>query len=125
MDYKEKYEQALARAREIYEDAFFERGCSGNTLLKEIFPELAEFEDERTRKDIISYFKRELDFANLSEGAGLDVRFLNKALAWLVKQKPMEWTEEDEEWFNFTMDYLDNGQQSWLTSLKQRLGGKV
>ena len=36
------------------------------------------------------------------------------------EQKPVEWSEEDEEWFNFTMDYLDNGQQDWLKSLRHR-----
>lgn len=42
--------------------------------------------------------------------------------ACLEKQgKKPKWSEEDEEWFNFTMDYLDNGQQEWLNSLKQRM----
>lgn len=55
MDYKEKYEQALERARMINngEDVDVE---AGTTTCEYIFPELKEDEDERIRKTLIEYF---------------------------------------------------------------------
>lgn len=46
MNYKEKYERALAKARE-----FEAKGIHG---FEEIFPELKENEDERIRKTLIN-----------------------------------------------------------------------
>jgi hypothetical protein len=48
--YKEKYEQALAKAKEQYNYPCM-RSCMG--ILEEIFPELTESEDEKIRKEII------------------------------------------------------------------------
>lgn len=50
MDYKKKYEEALARAREIYNDSFFNEGVSGHNLMERIFPEL--------RQDIVPFTKK-------------------------------------------------------------------
>ena len=44
-DYKEKYEEALEKARKLDED-----GCH---VLRDVFPELNESEDERIRKALI------------------------------------------------------------------------
>ena len=45
MDYKKKYDEALERARKYMALGYY-------TLMPEIFPELAESEDERIRKEI-------------------------------------------------------------------------
>lgn len=55
MNYEQKYKEALERARECMKDG----GISQNTIdyLCNIFPELAESEDERIKKEIIDYIK--------------------------------------------------------------------
>jgi len=53
MDYKEKYEQTLERARKIHNQTEFdyEKG-----MIEEIFPELKESDDEKIRRGLIEYF---------------------------------------------------------------------
>ena len=58
MDYEKAYKDALERAREE-----FGSGCYDKGTIEYIFPELAESEDERIRKDIISFLKANKDFA--------------------------------------------------------------
>jgi len=76
-NYEQKYKEAISKARECMKDG----GISQNTIdyLCNIFPELAESEDERIRKQIISFLKefeydhyRNLDFSSW--------------IAWLEKQ---------------------------------------
>ena len=49
MDYKQRYSEALERAKERYS------ACSAPALLEYIFPELKESEDERIWKLIKKY----------------------------------------------------------------------
>jgi len=74
MDYKNKYEQALERAR-IWKD---KSGMSEDKqgILDDIFPELAEPDDERIRKELIEFVKSRL--------AGFPQ--CEKYIAWLEKQ---------------------------------------
>ena len=87
--YKEKYERALAKAKEQYNFPCM-RSCMG--ILEEIFPELKESEDEKIRKEIVRFIQMEVE----DEIVG------NKWLAWLGKQKgniggiSPTWSEEDE-----------------------------
>lgn len=79
MNYEQKYKEALGRAKKFYNN----EGCRvGMTPvdLEVIFPELKESEDERVRKQIISFLKefeydhyRCLDFSSW--------------IAWLEKQR--------------------------------------
>ena len=88
MDYEKKYKEALEEARR-YMDA----GSSDLTyVLPEIFPELAESDDERIRKALCEFMHDtlgdEFDDYNFSK---------QEALAYLEKQKeqkPVEWSEE-------------------------------
>jgi len=82
MDYKEKYEQALDRARKIHNQTEFdyEKG-----MMEEIFPELKESEDEKIRKVLIDYFNRYKE----QEECGINTFFeipTDNILAWLEKQ---------------------------------------
>ncbi len=90
MDYEKKYKEALERCREFY--AKF-----SNKQIKEeievIFPELKESEDERIRKELISFFKdrksrldRMEDMFDPSNFPCDDYSLCEKALAWLEKQ---------------------------------------
>lgn len=76
MDTEQKakaYDEALERAKEWYDDSQIGVGFKAN--LERLFPELAEPEDEKTRKEIISALK----FANLKG-------VYDKHIAWLEKQ---------------------------------------
>lgn len=106
MDYKKEYKEALERARGIKRD-IENAGCAMHTdMLDVIFPELAESEDERARKDIKKiiqdWWKR---LGDVTPGFSTE----EEMLAWLEKQKlypdttaripqkPAEWSEEDEK----------------------------
>lgn len=71
-NYEQKYKKALDNARLMYD--------AGNNDVKHIvgqlFPELAESEDEKVRKEIIRFIRMEVE----DEIVG------NKWLAWLGKQ---------------------------------------
>lgn len=51
MDYKEKYEETLRKAKEYYANV-----PGSREFLDNIFPQLSESEDEKIRKEIIEYF---------------------------------------------------------------------
>lgn len=79
------FEEALSRAK-----GFYKRFPEYKEILEKIFPELAESEDERIRKDIISYFKTS---NSIYLDAGEPISRRNVWLAWLEKQgekKPVE-----------------------------------
>lgn len=85
MDYKKRYEQALERAREVLktQDGILR---VGKVLFEDIFPELAESEDERVRNEIIAFVVQ-----NIHRGGGTPIseEQENKWIAWLEKQKPV------------------------------------
>ena len=70
MGYKKKYNEALERARKLYEQGTITES------LNYVFPELKESEDERVRKRII----------HALHGDVLDMEETTKALAWLEEQ---------------------------------------
>ena len=87
MDYEKKYNEALEVAKKNLEAIDTQaEGCtfSGvgfkNTLIH-CFPELAESEDEKIRKDIIEYFKDK----RVDDGIQ---PMLESWIAWLEKQSP-------------------------------------
>lgn len=79
-DYKQKYEEALNRARRLYESGTITES------LANVFPELKENEDERIRKGIISLIQQ-----NIREGFdSYDTIMYDDMIAWLEKQKDVE-----------------------------------
>ena len=89
MDYKEKYEAALERAKKIYKSA-----PDINLELEEIFPELSESEDER----IIHCLEEIIDWGcskNISVECGVDLKAVK---SWLEKHKNyasnIKWADE-------------------------------
>ena len=78
MDYKEKYKEALERAKKLQET------CDSQAVVgwcEYIFPELKGSEDEKIKKWIINEIK--IKHHNLDED---NVDFVDKAIAWLEKQ---------------------------------------
>lgn len=83
MDYKQKYKEALERAKDNYNaanSANINVDSFKNTLIH-IFPELKEPEDERIRKALISILKS--DFENDTTIHDISV---GDIIAWLEKQ---------------------------------------
>ncbi len=91
MDYKQKYNEALERARKI-ENGELINILDGTSIPVAIFPELKESKDEKIRKQIISFLKefehdhyRSLDFSSW--------------ISWLEKQGEQKPTDKVEPKF--------------------------
>lgn len=122
----------------------------GSNVADELFPELKESEDERIRKALIKGFNKLDKSATWYNGItnGQIIAWLEKqgeqnplkgtlgdvfddikfGIDPSPKQKPMEWSEEDERMYSHCMELLksegqDTMQRNWLKSLKQRIGG--
>lgn len=79
MDYKQRYNDALDRAKKLKESSDSTAVIDG---CEQIFPELKESEDERIRKLIIRHFKEIAD-RNEQSWKNLDIPYI---IAWLEKQ---------------------------------------
>lgn len=82
MDYKEKYEEALERARNIRFGN--PQSVTANVVCEEIFPELKESEDERIRKWLIGVIKSN-EYGSISNVGEMPCPKPN-VIAWLEKQ---------------------------------------
>ena len=91
MDYKEYYEAALAKAERIYESATMLGDITGYDLV-EIFPELAESEDERIRKEMVKHFE---DALVSRQGVSTSEQ-VKSWLAWLKSLRP-HWKPSEEQ----------------------------
>lgn len=120
MNYEEKYKEALERAK-------------AGKPIDEVFPELKESEDERIRKELISYFEQ---FTN-EELRGVNI---SDWIDWLKKpkeqkptnsEKPKEWSEEEKEMLNSAIKFVEhcafstigkgkNNVLAWLKSLRPK-----
>lgn len=101
----DRYEEALVKARAEYEKARKPGYTWLMDLLEGMFPELKESEDEKIRKWIIDELKDSLheietmysgDYDNRDEQDKERQEYLNKALAWLEKQKVQKFTEKQD-----------------------------
>ena len=81
MDYEKAYKEALKRAKQVKHDVI-NIGCKMDPdMLDIIFPELAESEDERIRKELLDAFAAyDID----SSWNGIPV---SSVLSWLERQK--------------------------------------
>ena len=81
MDYEKAYKAVLKTATQWIKD-----GCTDKEkiCLESVFPELAESEDERIRKEIISIVK---EYGRICEKEGDPCCTINDCLAYLEKQK--------------------------------------
>ena len=88
MDYEKKYKDVLEKIRKEYNRIKYLSSTDARDMyiaLGEIFPELKESEDERIRKNIISWLKN-------AEGQTIPINEYNSAIAWLEKQgKPKDY----------------------------------
>lgn len=115
-----RYDKAIERAKRLHSEP---TGGTERIVCEQIFPELKESEDEKTRKQIVSFLKefecdhyRNLDFSSW--------------IAWLEKQseqKPV-WSVEDETTINnlvwaLSNDHLKDREEfcEWLNALNDRM----
>ena len=114
MEYEHKYKTALKMASELYKE-----GTINETLIK-VFPELIGLEDERIKREVIkeiTFYVRDCDEKN-------------KMIAWLKKQKPIEWSNVDDDYFEDVIAFLKDTNDckenaldciKWIQELKQRI----
>ena len=91
MDYKERYEQALKKARDNYnaaDSANINVNSFKNTLIA-LFPELAEDEDEKIKNQIINFIEE--------YGNPIHCEWQKDWISWLEKQKSIELNQDDEK----------------------------
>ena len=107
MDYKEKYDAALERARKELQE-FKNKDCDDTTrrtvinIVHNLFPELlVESEDERIRKGII----RNLQYL-MDKSEGFVKEDLQERIAWLEKQKEFVSADFDDVWETADCDEL-------------------
>lgn len=100
MDYEKKYKHALECAKEII--SYYKEHNRGDEAsiedLEGIFPELAESEDERIRKEIIDFLWKEkiyLQEVHSSVENNPKYRFVMDAIDWLEKQGEQKVSEYD------------------------------
>ena len=122
MNYEKKYKNALANARQEYNTT---ENLERKQWLEELFPELADGEDERIRKAQLDYWRS----VGGKEWHGVPVQ---ETIAWLEKQsenKPV-WTDNDRTMAFTLMRDVDqityiseegkNKRLEWLNSLEDR-----
>ena len=120
------YDEALERAKGIHS---FSSDIAEIKRMEQIFPELADSEDEKIRKELLDFCK------NRAENYPNDPKYKNISawIAWLEKQgeqKP-KWEQSDDIRFCQLYDFLVNKTPrlqvdcneyaAWLNSLKQRM----
>lgn len=121
MDYEEKYKTALERARIWKDKSGMPKDKQG--ILDDIFPELAESEDERIRKAILEHIQLCTE----------SIPDRDKFIAYLEKQgeQNLAWSEEDgynvqclvaKVVSDIQKGNVGRNQEliDWLQSLKQR-----
>lgn len=130
MDYKEKYEQALERAKEWFNP---EEPDSYTCIVESIFPELREPEDEF--KWLIQFIEEEAYNLSIDIRGDEDrtkLKNLQRSYAWLEKQKKKSTWTDDDRIMVFTLlrdieqaTHISNEKKNkcleWLNSLEDRL----
>ena len=110
------YDEALGRAKRMF----------SNKEIEYLFPELAESEDEKIRKDLLTWLKS-------CEGQTLPIDRYDAAIAWLEKQRKPEVNER--AWLYLVADvltwdkgigqYLDNPRvKEFAKKLSKEYSGK-
>ena len=117
MDYEKAYKEALERMKGYVKDEY---GCT-RLRPEDIFTELAESEDERVRKAIIDVLKAVYECADMPFIS--QKQTLDSYVAWVEKQgkqKPVEWSEEDQAHIDSILQRLEGMCQKGATFTRTR-----
>lgn len=108
-----------------------------NEALEFLIPELKESEDEKIRKDLITFLDEIWHLGKNADFDKWDKSDCSNWIAWLEKQgeqKPVEWSEYDEHKVKDIIYFLNSAKKHyastveldacvrWLWSLLQRTG---
>jgi len=100
MDYEKKYKEALEKARIYRDNAIALEEYSAVARYKNIFPELAEREDERIRKALIDGVRQIRCKNGITQ---------EQMIAYLEKQKDSKWSpSEGEMGVLYKLCYISN-----------------
>ena len=109
MGNEEKYKKALEIATSILED---DNMAFAHGVVLQLFPELAEDEGERIRKEIIGFlddvYNRGIN-ANFDRWAKCDCA---KWIKWIQSKDNEEWTKEDAMMIEETLYFINEFQKS-------------
>ena len=83
------YDKAIERAKEYFNSP---RTCFDIEQLCNVFPELAESEDERIKQELISFFTERAKYTEDSTFNGLSSK---EIITWLEKQSKQKYTQRD------------------------------
>lgn len=129
------YDEAIKRTK----DALNDGTISNNTIvyLQDVFPELKDSEDERIRKDLITFLEQVFYFGKDTNFDKWDKSDCSDWIVWLEKkrEKKQEWSEDDENEFNHIIHILNLAEEEqeikgynnligtvdWFKSLKDRI----
>ena len=100
-NYEEKYKNALERARILQKANPDEQAIQA--FVEDAFPELKQSKDENILREIKRYIKEQGDKPTGLPNGSVSVADM---LAWLEKQKPVEWSEENEEKINKLFQFV-------------------
>ena len=123
------YDEAIRKLRGMMPN--WERlSYNGKTFLQDliyIIPELAESEDEKVRKELIKHLKELSDWKEDEVIPVKNPSYYRQWASWLEKQKPIEWSEEDDSRYSSCLYMVERETSlyNWLKSLKERIGGRV
>ena len=111
-------EEKFEEAKRLYETA----NADQRYVLETLFPELRESEDERIRKELISFFTERAKYTEDSTFGGLSSK---EIIAWLekqAKQKPVisyDALREGIAYFGITQYQIDNWLKKYIDVEKQ------
>ena len=111
---KDKYEDALEKARVFYENCKRFNIDDTANMLETIFPALKGPDEEQIRKDIMHIVNEWWD----KLGGSVTPEFSSRSemVEWLEKHKPSVWHREDEQNLNACLAYInDVALHKWLT----------
>lgn len=92
MDYEKMYKESLERAKNVLNGKATDREPS-TSIPEYIFPELAESEDERIRKELAAL----VIWASAYSASGISDVESKEMLAWLEKRRELQWKPSEEQ----------------------------
>lgn len=92
------YDEAVEQAKKEL-NTCGSRDCDAARQIFRLFPEFKENEDEKIRKHIVVFLME-------CDKRGVTPSEVTEWFAWLEKQKPVEWSEEDENAIEVIQDII-------------------
>jgi len=97
MNYEEKYKETLKIIESLYNVIRYQSSSDAlfvSQTIEKAFPELCESEDERIKKELISFFTKRDEFTKSEPFNGLSSK---QIISWLEKQGEQKPVEQDTE----------------------------